>query len=341
MNVVIDRNRDMPLYVQVRDQIRYLIELGHYKPGDQLPTGRDLADHLNINRNTIIKAYSELEASGYIQTRRGSGVFVADTRNPEARSDTISKALDILDEAINHLLALGLSADDIWHLTRNRLQERESKRPLRVGFVECHQQPLQDYVGHLNARLGLPVVPILLSDLRMNPRISKHFDLIVTTFFHLSDVSNALQAEDDAPDIFCIAVTPHLDTLLTVSRLPKDSRIGIVCFVEETAQRMRESFIQAGLTHLHFQSCSPNEPENLKNVIENSTAILATPDCRALVVGIGPSKPLIEFANMPDQASVQALIQMIQRNPKFHIQIPKSTQEVLRQAETTQEEQRL
>lgn len=335
MNVIIDRNRDTPLYVQIRDQIRYLIEIGNYKPGEQLPTGRELADHLNINRNTILKAYSELEASGYIQTRRGCGVFVAGTRNLEARSSTISKALGIIDEAINNLISLGLSADDIWHLTRNRLQEQESQLPIRIGFVECHQQPLQDYVDHLHLRLGLPVSPILLSELRVNPKISTHFDLIVTTFFHLSDVSRALQTEDAAPDIFCIALTPHLNSLLTVSRLPNDSRIGIICFVEETAQRMQDSFIQAGLTHLHFQSCSPNEPDLFKTVIEHSTAVLVTPDCREIVTNMAPSKPLIEFSNMPDEASVQALIQMIQSNPKFHSKIPQPTQEVLWQAKTT------
>jgi len=73
----LDLKSGVPFYRQIVDQIRYGIASKRLLPGEQLPTVRDLAVQLEINPNTVRKAYSELEILGILDTQQGTGTFVA------------------------------------------------------------------------------------------------------------------------------------------------------------------------------------------------------------------------------------------------------------------------
>jgi GntR family transcriptional regulator len=78
MMMQIDRQSGMPTYLQIVEQIENLIAVGKLQPGEQLPTIRQLAVDLGVNRNTVAHAYKELNKEGVISTRRGLGSFVSD-----------------------------------------------------------------------------------------------------------------------------------------------------------------------------------------------------------------------------------------------------------------------
>ena len=73
-----------PVYLQLADQIRYAAASGRLRPGEPLPSLRPLAEELRINRNTIAKAYAELEAQGIIETLPGKGHFLKQNGSPSA-----------------------------------------------------------------------------------------------------------------------------------------------------------------------------------------------------------------------------------------------------------------
>jgi GntR family transcriptional regulator len=77
MRLQIDLDSKIPIYVQVEDQVRALIAAGQLRPGEQLPTIRELAADLRVHYNTIARAYLELDRDGVISTQRGRGTFVA------------------------------------------------------------------------------------------------------------------------------------------------------------------------------------------------------------------------------------------------------------------------
>ena len=77
--VAIDPRDKTPIYAQLERGLRAGIAAGRLKPGDQLPTVRQLAVELRINANTVARVYADLERSGIIETRRGVGSFVAAT----------------------------------------------------------------------------------------------------------------------------------------------------------------------------------------------------------------------------------------------------------------------
>ena len=77
--VVLDARDATPIYAQLERGLRAAIAAGRLRPGDQLPTVRQLAVELSVNANTVARVYSELERSGVLETRRGVGSFVRAT----------------------------------------------------------------------------------------------------------------------------------------------------------------------------------------------------------------------------------------------------------------------
>ena len=77
--VTIDTRDKTPIYAQLERGLRAAMTTGRLKPGDQLPTVRQLAGELSINANTVARVYADLERSGAIETRRGVGSFVTAT----------------------------------------------------------------------------------------------------------------------------------------------------------------------------------------------------------------------------------------------------------------------
>jgi GntR family transcriptional regulator len=72
----LDVKSGVPFHRQIVDQIKYGIASGRLLPGEQLPTVRELAVHLQVNPNTVRKGYSELEILGILDTQQGTGTFV-------------------------------------------------------------------------------------------------------------------------------------------------------------------------------------------------------------------------------------------------------------------------
>ncbi len=120
----VDSTTDVPLWVQLRQRLIYLINSGYFKPGDQLPTVRALAVSLDISYNTVNRAYMDLEREGYIVTRKGRGTFVVERREVGAARAT-DNAIELLaDDLIRTCSHAGMADDDIVALVEARLAHR-------------------------------------------------------------------------------------------------------------------------------------------------------------------------------------------------------------------------
>ncbi len=118
----------VPYYRQIVNKVTYGVANGMLKPGERLPTVRQLAVDLQVNLNTIVKAYSELELRGVVNTQQGTGTFVSetnDTIDPGEKEKGLKRlCFSFLDE----VTAMGISTDDIF-LTLNKIvKERSNSR---------------------------------------------------------------------------------------------------------------------------------------------------------------------------------------------------------------------
>lgn len=78
MNITLDLRSNIPIYLQIVEQVRQLVASGSLKPDDQLPTVRALASELRVNFNTVARAYRLLDEAGIISTQQGRGTYILD-----------------------------------------------------------------------------------------------------------------------------------------------------------------------------------------------------------------------------------------------------------------------
>jgi GntR family transcriptional regulator len=120
MHIHISSNDGVPKYLQIVQQVKYLVASGRLVPGEELPTIRALAEQLVINPNTVAKAYRELERDGVVTARGAAGTYVSAAGSPLARRER----LKILTERIDALLAearqMNIATDVIVDLIRQR-----------------------------------------------------------------------------------------------------------------------------------------------------------------------------------------------------------------------------
>src|ERR1051325_864378 len=123
----IDFRAGKPVYRQLMDQIRYAAAPGAWRPGEPLPSIRALAEELRVNRNTIAKAYAELESQGVIETRAGKGCFVTDNHSPLKKDVRLKMLAAEIDGAIVQAHHLQISDGQFLELVRKRLDFFESQ----------------------------------------------------------------------------------------------------------------------------------------------------------------------------------------------------------------------
>jgi GntR family transcriptional regulator len=124
MEIQVDYESGVPIYAQIMEQIKHLVAAGRLKPGDQLPTIRQLAVDLRVNPNTVVRAYHELDRQGVISTQQGRGTFIArrpdERRLVEMRKDRLRA---IMGGALLEALSLGYEAEEIREAFEKQLEE--------------------------------------------------------------------------------------------------------------------------------------------------------------------------------------------------------------------------
>ena len=118
----LDLKSGVPFYRQIVDQIRYGIASKRLLPGEQLPTVRDLAVQLEINPNTVRKAYSELEILGILDTQQGTGTFVAGKEIRLEDEEKYRMLGQICDELVARGNQYGFTLKEIVTHMQRRLQ---------------------------------------------------------------------------------------------------------------------------------------------------------------------------------------------------------------------------
>src|SRR2546422_11151183 len=116
-----------PVYLQLVDQIKSAAASGILRPGESLPSIRPLAEQLRINRNTVAKAYTELESQGIIETVAGKGCFLTESNSPFKKEVRRKMLSDDIDAAIIQAHHLQVSEKDFLELITERLKIFEQK----------------------------------------------------------------------------------------------------------------------------------------------------------------------------------------------------------------------
>jgi len=117
-----------PVYLQLVDQVKAAAASGSLQPGEALPSIRPLAEELRLNRNTIAKAYAELESLGVIESLPGKGCFLKQNHSPLRKEIRRKLLIEEIDQAIVMAYHLQVPAPEFLELIQERMKALEHKR---------------------------------------------------------------------------------------------------------------------------------------------------------------------------------------------------------------------
>ena len=117
-----------PVYLQLVDQVKAAVASGAAQAGDSLPSIRPLAEDLRVNRNTIAKAYAELESQGVIETSAGKGCFISGNASALRKDVRVKLLTEEIDQAVVQAHHLQVTRSDFLRLAEERFESFEKRR---------------------------------------------------------------------------------------------------------------------------------------------------------------------------------------------------------------------
>ena len=118
----------LPIYLQIVDQIKAAAASGALRPGEALPSIRPLSEELRVNRNTVAKAYSELDSLGVVETQPGRGCFLKKNQSGLRKEVRRKLLIEEVDQAIVQAHHLQVSRDEFLALIHERLDALDDRR---------------------------------------------------------------------------------------------------------------------------------------------------------------------------------------------------------------------
>jgi DNA-binding transcriptional regulator YhcF (GntR family) len=276
----VNRQSAVPVHVQLTSQIRHLIGTGALKPGMQLPTVRQLAGFLRINRNTAARALADLHRDGYLECQKGRGTFVVD--RPPAREGRAARSLErMVSDMLDRARRLGFTQDEVLATVAARAPQRAAAgrpRPVRALLVECNWEELARYRDQLESELPLTVDRILVEELparaAQDPALFGGYRVIVTTFFHVHEVKRVVPA--DGPPVVALLSAANISTLLRLTELPEGTAVGLVCTTSTGSQNLLRSVQAVGLGHVDAILASADDPWSIARMLEKTRIVLCS-----------------------------------------------------------------
>ncbi|WP_080848254.1 GntR family transcriptional regulator [Cytobacillus gottheilii] len=179
----IDAQSPLPISVQIKDQIKWLIGKDLLKPGDTLPSTNQLADQLSINRNTIQGVYSQLKEEGLLQIKKGRGTQVADEKEI-ANFKRQNPYFSFVEKTIKDAFEFGYDIENMLlsGFAYMQLFGQPLERKLRYLFIECKVNSCIFYLDEIKRMTSAEIDTIDVSSSSENNLIEaiSNADVIVT-----------------------------------------------------------------------------------------------------------------------------------------------------------------
>ena len=234
-----------PVFQRIAALIIKNIEMQIIRPGDKLPTEREMAGRFGVARGTVKAAYRRLEQQRVIHTRQGSGSFVLRDEKISHRLQR-EKAAALMTGAITNLKRMGLKPIEIERLFDACLA-KEPGQVISIAILHDSAELLLDFKRQLSF---LPSVAISIFSLdtavqsNSPENLLRGFDLIIVPTDYYDDFT--VLAPRLAEKIINAAIAPSSETLISISSLSRSSRIGIICRTNAFLANVKEMLLSYG-----------------------------------------------------------------------------------------------
>ena len=313
MDLQINSKSHLPVHVQLKEQIKHLILTGRFEVGSRLPSIRAMAGFLRVNRNTVARVISDLEREGYVESRRGSGVYVIEPPVDEGGL----KHQEVLERVMDLAAAQGVSVEELGYalLARGGVGPQEK---LPILFVECTLPELDQFSAELEEQLPVEVEKVLVEDLpsRISSEERPPWRLAVTTFFHVHEVQELV--EPLGIETVALLAEATLESLQRLTELPPGTPVGVVGNTQTCMENLSRSLEGAGLDHLNLtETIVEREDETRALMGEVPVVVCSSFTARRLgELGAPEDMQILEEDRTLDKGGIEMLGRMLRQLPR-------------------------
>jgi len=194
MKFFIDSVNSIPPHAQLRDQIKLAIALGRLRPGDMLPSVRDLEQELDMGKNTIWRVYQQLEKAGLVETRHGKGARVSANFALTGNKDKLERCEQLCSQTLQQVLRTKIHPASFLRYFQQYLI-RSLGEGRQLIFTDCNRTETEVFSRQISELWAVDIQGILIDDLRtkLAQTAKARNTSILTNIYHLDEVRNALK----------------------------------------------------------------------------------------------------------------------------------------------------
>jgi len=286
MRLQVDAESPIPIRRQLTEQLKHFIERDGFPRAQALPSIRELAGFLGINPNTVARAMEDLKRIGYVEARRGKGLFVSGSA-PNRSSAALREAF--LGETVIRAAVLGMTAEElaVGVLSLAGVRPIALQGAIEVLLVEDGQEALDFYAKELESQLPVRAHKVLSADLAKTLRRrqgERRWRAAVTSFFLLPEVARLLRAS--RIPVIALLAGAHIETLQRLAELPPGTRVGVASADQHTAHNLEHSIVSAGLPNIALVGSCPAEGAALGRLVRQAEVMVCSTPASERVRGL-------------------------------------------------------
>lgn len=310
MDFQLDRTLSLPLGVQLRGLVEYAITFGALKPGDKLPSVRDMAERVGVAPMTVAQVYHELKQAELIYSKPGSGTFIADAAQSLRHSDRrLTDLHQRIDELIDDALALSLAAGDLAALVSNRFHHRQRRiktnTVLLVGnFIESardYARIIADTLGE-SAEVDATTLSMLTADNAAREQ-AHSADLILTFAHRRREVMGLLPGMR----VINISFIPSEQTRRALASLDPLANVLVVSIFPEFTALMKNG-VQRFAPHVQSVTVVQRDDSELTRRLALADVLVYATGAEALTALLAPEQQAFEYRHIPDSGDIRRVV---------------------------------
>ena len=305
MQIKTDPKAPLGIKDQIKRQIRLRIQSGELEAGQALPSARDLAAFLNVNRNTVSHAYKELATEGFLNVVVGSGSYVKEG----LVLHDMDALKDHLKEAVGQAVRKGFTVEQVKDAFFSLLLGVSDEIPSgKILVVDCNRETLDFLSDALTKKLDVEIEAVLIQELEADPEAAlkrtEGKDLIVCGFNHVEEFKRAVPSNEK--DIVGVLFKPDIKVLNAVLRLPPGSRVGYCCANQRSTETLFNSaFFAKGTEVKRILVGLDRKTSLIEELLKDCDMIFASSFVFDRVRGLaGPKKQVIRVDLTVDDANI-------------------------------------
>lgn len=317
LRIALDRALPIPIGIQLKGQIEYGIVSGVLRPGERLPSVREMAATEGVAHATVSHVYSALKRDGLISMRPGMGTYVADNGDGPRAGDGLGELHKLVDAMVVQALESGFTPAQISHMVTARLAGGRAWRPM-IALVGLFSHATEIYAREVATRLAdfsPQVAAHTIQGLRTGSEDEREraraADVILTLANRVKEVQELLGPCH--PPVRVLTFVAHPDTVRQLQALPGDLVLGVVTTFAEFLPTMLQGISEC-VTLKHTPLCAVlSDAARVHGVLAQAGAIIFASGSEEVLAAVPRGKPVIEYLHTPEPSSVEAVRSLLEQ----------------------------